>query len=255
MQLPGKTFLVTGGASGLGAATAHGLVAAGAQVVVGDLRAEAAVGVAESLGSNAIACGLDVTSPESVAVAIELARTRWGALHGAVNCAGILGGSRVVGRDGPHDLALFRRIVDVNLVGTFNVCRLVAEAAAKNEPDDQGERGVLVNVSSVSAFEGQIGQAAYAASKGGVASLTLPMARELARLGIRVVAIAPGVFGTPMIDALAGALQESLASQAVFPPRLGRPEEFASFVRHVLENPMLNGAVLRLDGGVRLAAK
>jgi NAD(P)-dependent dehydrogenase (short-subunit alcohol dehydrogenase family) len=173
-----------------------------------------------------------------------------------VNCAGILGSARIVGREGPHDLELFARVVKVNLIGTFNVMRLAATAMSRNEPlSADGERGVIVNTASVAAFEGQIGQAAYAASKGGVASLTLPAARELAKLGIRVMAIAPGIFATPMMDAAPEALRESLASQIPFPPRLGRPDEFASLAQHIVENPMLNGAVLRLDGAVRMAAK
>ncbi len=197
----------------------------------------------------------DVTSEQDVGRAIDTAQKSLGPLSGVVQCAGILGAARIVGKQGPHDLALFRRVVEVNLIGTFNVMRLAAAAMASNQPNAEGERGVIVNTASVSAFEGQIGQAAYSASKGGVASLTLPAARELARFGIRVVAIAPGVFETPMMTALAAEAQAALAAQVPFPPRMGRPEEFAALVRAIVENPMLNGSVVRLDGALRMGAK
>jgi NAD(P)-dependent dehydrogenase (short-subunit alcohol dehydrogenase family) len=196
-----------------------------------------------------------VTREDDVQRAIDAAQQSLGPLSGVVQCAGILGASRIAGKQGPHDLALFRKVVEVNLVGTFNVLRLAAATMSAHAPNSEGERGVIVNTSSVSAFDGQIGQAAYSASKGGVASLTLPAARELARFGIRVVAIAPGVFETPMMAALAPEAQAALAGQVPFPPRMGKPEEFAALVRAIFENPMLNGTVVRLDGALRMAAK
>jgi NAD(P)-dependent dehydrogenase (short-subunit alcohol dehydrogenase family) len=198
---------------------------------------------------------MDVTSEPSAQAAIDLAIQRFGGLQGLVSCAGILGASRIVGREGPHDLALFQKVIQVNLVGTFNMLRLAAAAMSKNEPNAEGERGVIINTASVAAFEGQIGQAAYSASKGGVAAMTLPAARELARFGIRVVAIAPGVFDTAMMSAAPDAVRQGLAEQSVFPPRFGRAEEFAQLVQQIVENPMLNGSVIRLDGAVRMPAK
>jgi NAD(P)-dependent dehydrogenase (short-subunit alcohol dehydrogenase family) len=251
-----RTFLITGGASGLGAGTARRLAGLGANVVIADLNAAQGDALAKELGgTRAIFVSTDVTSAESAQAAVDAALGRFGALHGLVSCAGILGASRIVGRDGPHDLALFQKVIQVNLVGTFNMLRLAAAAMAKNEPNVDGERGVIINTASVSAFEGQIGQAAYAASKGGVASLTLPAARELSRFGIRVVAIAPGVFETAMMQGAPDAVRSSLAEQSAFPPRFGRPDEFAQFVQQIIENPMLNGSVLRLDGAIRMGAK
>jgi len=255
MQIAQQTFVITGGASGLGAGTARRLVAAGARVVIADLNADAAHHLAQELGDRADYAWLDVTAPDTAANVIEATIEKFGALRGLVSCAGILGAARIVGRDGPHDLALFQKVIQVNLVGTFNMLRLAAAAMAKNEPNVEGERGVIINTASVAAFEGQIGQAAYAASKGGVASLTLPAARELSRFGIRVVAIAPGIFDTAMMSAAPDAVRNSLAEQAAFPPRFGRPDEFAQLVQQIIENPMLNGTVLRLDGAVRMAAK
>jgi NAD(P)-dependent dehydrogenase (short-subunit alcohol dehydrogenase family) len=255
MQIQGRTFLVTGGGSGLGAATARMLVAAGGNVVLADVNPQPGEGLAAELGAAARFAKTDVTDEAAVTAAIELATRNYGPLSGAVQCAGILGAGRVVGKTGSHELALFKRVIEVNLIGTFNVLRLVAAAISGNTPDEEGERGVIVNTSSVAAFDGQIGQAAYSASKGGVASLTLPVARELARFGIRVVAIAPGVFETPMMAALPPESQKSLGAQVPFPPRLGRPDEYASLVRQVIENPMLNGTVLRLDGALRMGAK
>lgn len=255
MQVAGRTFLITGGASGLGAGCVRRLAGAGANVVIADLNDGAGESLVQELGSRARFARTDVTSAESGQMAVDLALNEYGGLHGLVNCAGILGASRIVGREGPHDLALFQRVIAVNLVGTFNMLRLAAAAMTKNEPDAGGERGVIVNTSSVSAFEGQLGQAAYSASKGGVASLTLPAARELARFGIRVVAIAPGVFDTAMMQAAPDPVQQSLAEQCVFPPRFGRPDEFAQLVQQIVENPMLNGSVLRLDGAMRMGAK
>ena len=256
MQLANHVFLITGGASGLGAATARRFVEQGAKVVIADLNAAAGEKFAGELGAGrALFQPTDVTRADSAQAAVAAALRHFGGLHGLVNCAGILGGARVAGRDGPHDLALFEKVIQVNLVGTFNMLRLAAAAMTKNEPDAEGERGVIVNTSSVAAFEGQLGQAAYSASKGGVASLTLPAARELAKFGIRVVAIAPGVFDTAMMQAAPDAVQQSLAEQCVFPPRFGRADEFAQLVQQIIENPLLNGCVLRLDGAMRMGAK
>ena len=256
MQLSRHTFLITGGASGLGAACARQFAAAGGRVVIADRNATAGESLASELGaSSAHFQSTDVTSAESAQGAVDAAVSKFGGLHGLVNCAGILAGSRIVGRDGPHDLDLFSKVIQVNLIGTFNMLRLAATAMSRNQPNDGGERGVIINTASVSVFEGQIGQAAYAASKGGVAALTLPAARELAKFGIRVVAIAPGVFETAMMQSAPAAVKESLEAQCVFPPRLGRPEEFAQFARQVVENPMFNGAVLRLDGAIRMGPK
>jgi NAD(P)-dependent dehydrogenase (short-subunit alcohol dehydrogenase family) len=224
-------------------------------VVIVDLNSEAGAALASELGSAAVFLKCDVCSEQSVGEAIRLAADRFGALHGALCCAGILAASRVVGRDGPHPLDLFRRVIEINLIGSFNVARLAAAAMQNNEPSVDGERGVIVFTSSVSAFEGQIGQAAYSASKGGVSSLALPMARELGKLGIRVVAIAPGVIDTPMMQAAPEPLRQSLAEQIPFPPRFGRPEEFAKLAAHVIENPLLNGTTLRLDGALRMGPK
>jgi NAD(P)-dependent dehydrogenase (short-subunit alcohol dehydrogenase family) len=255
MQIANQTFVVTGGASGLGAGTVRRLAAAGANVIAADVNAVAGKAIADELGARVVFQTTDVTSEASAQAAMELTISRFGALHGLVNCAGILGASRIVGREGPHDLALFQKVIAVNLVGTFNMLRLAAAAMSKNEPTADGERGVIINTASVAAFEGQIGQAAYAASKGGVASLTLPAARELARFGIRVVTIAPGVFETAMMQAAPDQVRQSLAEQAAFPPRFGQPEEYAQLVQQILENPMLNGCTIRLDGGIRMAAK
>jgi len=255
MQITGSTFLVTGGASGLGAGTARRLATAGANVVIADVNQAAGNALASELGGKAAFVTTDVTSEQSAQAAIDAAINRFGALHGLVNCAGILGAARIVGREGPHDLALFQRVIQVNLIGTFNMLRLAAAAMAKNEPSVEGERGVIINTASVAAFEGQIGQAAYSASKGGVAAITLPAARELARFGIRVVAIAPGIFETAMMHAAPEAVQQSLAAQALFPSRLGRADEFAQLAQHIIENAMLNGTVIRLDGAIRLPPK
>jgi NAD(P)-dependent dehydrogenase (short-subunit alcohol dehydrogenase family) len=248
MEVRGRTFLVAGGGSGLGAATARTLEEAGANVVVADLRGESA-------RINARFVEADVTDEGSVKGAIDAALRAFGGLHGAINCAGVASTEKVLGRDGPHSLASFSKVVEVNLVGTFNVVRLAAEAMAKNEPTEGRERGIIVNTASVAAFDGQIGQVAYAASKGGVAAMTLPVARELARHGIRVVTIAPGIFDTPMLAGLPRAARESLGRQMPFPQRLGRPEEFAALVRHIIENEMLNGEVIRLDAAIRLAPR
>ena len=247
MEVAGRTFLVTGGGSGLGAATCRVLADSGANVLAVDLRR------GEEVGRFVEA---DVRDEAGARRAVEAALDAFGALHGAVNCAGIGGSARVVGRDGdPFPLDLFRDIVEVNLVGTFNVLRLAAAAMVANEPTDEGERGVIVNTASNAAFDGQIGQAAYSASKGGVVSLTLPVARELARHGIRVMTIAPGPADTAMLARLPGEIRQSLEAQIPFPPRLGRPEEYAALVRHIVENPYLNGEVIRLDGGLRMGPR
>jgi NAD(P)-dependent dehydrogenase (short-subunit alcohol dehydrogenase family) len=247
--------LITGGSSGLGAATARRLARWGAQVVLADLDAERGEALAHALAPAACFVRADVTAAEEVQEAIDRAVRQFGRLSAVVHCAGILAAARIVGRHGPHDLALFRRVVEVNLTGTFNVLRLAAAAMMGHAPDEEGERGVAILTGSVAACEGQIGQAAYAAAKGGVAAMVLPAARELASSGIRVVAIAPGVFDTPMMQAASEAVRQSLVAQSVFPRRLGRPEEFAQLVQHVLENRMLNGCVLRLDGAVRMGPR
>ena len=249
MRVEGKTFLVTGGGSGLGAATASRLAEGGAKsIILADLAQN------EEVGENATFVETDVTDEDSVLAAVEAARGS-GGLHGVVNCAGVGTPGKVVGRDGPLDLGAFTKVIQVNLIGTFNVIRLAAAAMQENEPDEEGERGVIVNTASVAAFDGQIGQGAYSASKGGVVSMTLPIARELARSGIRVATIAPGIFETPMLAGLPEETRESLGKQVPFPPRLGRPEEYAALVRHIVENPMLNGEVIRLDGAIRMAPR
>ncbi|MCS6827604.1 MAG: 3-hydroxyacyl-CoA dehydrogenase [Caldilinea sp.] len=255
MQIAGGTFLVTGGGSGLGAATAQRLVNRGGNVVLLDVNAAAGERLSSELGDRARFIRADVTAEEDVNAAVSMALDVFGALHGVVNCAGVAIAERVLGKRGVHELASFVRVVHVNLIGTFNVVRLAAEAIARNEPGESGERGVIVNTASIAAFDGQIGQAAYAASKGGVAAMTLPLARDLASVGIRVMTIAPGVFATPMLAGLPEAAQASLAQQIPFPQRLGRPEEFAALVEHILENQMLNGEVIRLDGAIRMAPK
>jgi NAD(P)-dependent dehydrogenase (short-subunit alcohol dehydrogenase family) len=255
MEVSGKTFLISGGASGLGAACARKLAEAGGNILIADLNREGGERLAAELGAHARFQPADVTDEASVRGAIEAAVRCFGALHGSIQCAGIALAERILGKSGPHPLASFAKVIGVNLIGTFNVLRLAAEVMAKNEPSAGGERGVIVNTASVSAFEGQVGQAAYAASKGGVVSLTLPAARELARSGIRVVAVAPGLFDTPLLAGLPEPARQSLGQQVPFPSRLGRPEEFAALVRHIIENEMLNGAVIRLDGALRMAAK
>ena len=254
MQIAGRTFLVTGGASGLGAATARKLATAGGNVVICDIGAEHGSKLAAELGTRALFAKADVTDEAQVAQAVAAGRERFGALNGAVSCAGIAPGERILGKGGPHRLDTFRHAIEINLVGTFNVLRLAAQAMERNAPDAGGERGVIINTASIAAFDGQVGQAAYSASKAGVAGLTLPAARELARFGIRVMAIAPGIFETPMVAAFTPELQQALAGQIPFPPRLGKPDEFAALVEHIIVNPMLNGEVIRLDGALRLPA-
>lgn len=255
MKIADHTFLVAGGASGLGAATARRLAGAGGNVVICDIGAEHGTRLAGELQPRALFAGADVTDESQVTKAIAAARERFGALHGAVNCAGIAPGERVLGKTGPHRLDSFRRAIEINLIGTFNMLRLAAQAMADNQPDAEGERGVIINTASIAAYDGQIGQAAYSASKAGVAGLTLPAARELARIGVRVMCIAPGIFETPMVAGFTPELRHALAAQVPFPPRLGRPDEFAALVEHIIVNTMLNGEVIRLDGAVRMSAK
>jgi NAD(P)-dependent dehydrogenase (short-subunit alcohol dehydrogenase family) len=255
LQVAGHTFLVTGGASGLGAATARRLAAAGANVAICDIGEEPGKKLARELGTRAGFFRTDVTDEAQVAGAVAGAREKFGALHGAVSCAGIAPGERVLGRGGPHRLDSFRRALDINLVGTFNVLRLAAQVMEANAPDAEGERGVIVNTASVAAYDGQIGQVAYSASKAGVVGLTLPAARAGARRRVGGVCRAPRIFETPMVAAFTPELQQALAAQVPFPPRLGRPDEFAALVEHIIVNPMLNGEVIRLDGALRMPAK
>jgi NAD(P)-dependent dehydrogenase (short-subunit alcohol dehydrogenase family) len=255
MEIDGHTFLVSGGASGLGAACVRLLSKCGASVVIADVNKEEGEKLAAELGSKTRFVSTDVTSEASVQNAVDTAVQSFGNLHGSIQCAGIAVAERLLGKAGPHPLASFARVINVNLVGTFNVVRLAAAAMAQNQPGPSGERGVVINTASVAAYEGQIGQVAYAASKGGVVSLTLPLARELARLGIRVLAIAPGIFDSPLLAGLPEAARQSLGQQVPFPSRLGKPEEFAALARHIIENEMLNGAVIRLDGALRMAPK
>lgn len=253
MQIKGSSFIVTGGASGLGEGTVRMLAESGAQVVIADLQVEKGEALARSIGGRFVKC--DVTSEADGKAAVDLALTAFGGLQGLVNCAGIAGAERTTGKNGPHSLAAFTRIVTINLIGTFNMIRLAAVAMAAGKPNAIGERGVIVNTASVAAFDGQIGQAAYSASKGGVVGMTLPIARDLSRDGIRVCTIAPGIFETPMLLGMTPEVQEALARQVPFPQRLGRPADYAALVRHIAENEMLNGEVIRLDGAIRMAPK
>ncbi|AJK47531.1 SDR family NAD(P)-dependent oxidoreductase [Burkholderia plantarii] len=252
MELRGNVFLITGGASGLGAGTARMLAGAGAKVVLADLNREAGEALAGELGGRFVNC--DVTREADAQAAVEAA-TGLGTLRGLVNCAGIAPAAKTVGKDGPHSLDLFAKVVSINLVGSFNMARLAAAAMAANAPVETGERGVIVNTASVAAFDGQIGQAAYAASKAGVAGMTLPLARDLSRSAIRVMTIAPGIFETPMLLGMPQEVQDALGAMVPFPPRLGKPDEYAMLVRQILENPMLNGEVIRLDGAIRMQPK
>lgn len=255
MNIQNRTFFITGGGSGLGAATARLLAEAGAKVVIADVNPAAGEGVAAEIGGAARFVKTDITSEESVQAAIQQTVEAFGSLHGAINCAGIAIAEKVLGKNGPHDLARFSQVIQINLIGTFNVTRLAAAVMSQNEPTPGGERGVIINTASAAAFDGQVGQAAYSASKGGVVAMTLPLAREFARYGIRVMTIAPGIFSTPMMAGLPEAAQQALAQQVPFPPRLGRPDEFAALAKHVVENEMLNGEVIRLDGAIRMPPK
>jgi NAD(P)-dependent dehydrogenase (short-subunit alcohol dehydrogenase family) len=255
LNIQDRSAIVTGGASGLGKACVEMLIASGGRVMILDVNEETGRTVKEELGDRALFVKTDVTSGDSVAAAVESCRERFGGLQIVINCAGIGPPAKVLGKGGPLDLERFKQVIDINLVGTFNVIRLAAAAMVQNEPDSGGERGVILNTASVAAFEGQIGQAAYSASKGGVVSMSLPIARELARYGIRVNTIAPGIFDTPMLAALPEKARESLGQQVPFPARLGRPPEFAALARHIIENTMLNGETIRLDGAIRMAPR
>ena len=253
MDVRGHAAIVTGGGSGLGAETARYLAKAGAKVAVLDVSLQGAEQVAKETGGLAVPC--DVADAKSGAAAIATARARHGPARILVNCAGIAPAARIVGKDGPMPLDDFARVVNVNLIGSFNMMRLAAAEMVKLEPLADGERGVIISTASIAAFEGQIGQAAYAASKGGVVALTLPAARELARAGVRVLAIAPGLLGTPMLLGMPKPVQESLAAQVPFPPRFGRPDEYARLCLHIIDNVLLNGEVIRLDGAMRMQAR
>ncbi|MBI4292272.1 MAG: 3-hydroxyacyl-CoA dehydrogenase [Betaproteobacteria bacterium] len=255
MQIAGSTFIVTGGASGLGEGTVKELVQGGANVVIADLQADKGQALAQSLGAKARFIRTDVTSEDDAKAAVALALKEFGALQGLVNCAGIAVGEKTIGKNGPHSLATFTRCITVNLIGTFNMIRLAAEAMAKGKPNAAGERGVIISTASVAAFDGQVGQAAYSASKGGIVGMTLPIARDLSREGIRVCVIAPGIFETPMLLGMPDEVRESLAKQVPFPPRLGRPADYAALARHIVENEMLNGETIRLDGAIRMAPR
>jgi len=255
MKISGHGFLVSGGSSGLGAACVRLLAENGGNVTIADLNTDKGEALAAELGSTVRFVVTDVTDEASVRQAVGVALQVPGGLWGSIQCAGIGLAEKLLGKTGPHTLTSFLKVIQVNLVGTFNVMRLAAEAMSQGQPSASGERGVIVNTASVAAFEGQIGQVAYSASKGGIVGMTLPAARELARSGIRVVAIAPGIFDTPLLAGLPEAARESLGGQVPFPSRLGRPDEFAALVRHILENEMLNGSVLRLDGALRMGAK
>ena len=255
MQISGSIFIVTGGASGLGAATGRMLVSAGGKVVLADVNDAQGQALASELGASARFVRTDVTDEASAKAAVAAAQSAFGGLHGLVNCAGIAPAERVVGKDGPHALASFVRTININLIGSFNLTRLAADVMSRNTPNAAGERGIIVYTASVAAFDGQIGQAAYSASKAGLVGMTLPIARELARHGIRVMTIAPGLFETPMMAGLPEDVQVSLGKMVPFPPRLGRPEEYASLVAEIIRNEMLNGETIRLDGAIRMAPK
>ncbi|MGB3290843.1 MAG: 3-hydroxyacyl-CoA dehydrogenase [Burkholderiaceae bacterium] len=252
MEIKNKVFIVTGGASGLGAGTTRMLVSEGAKVVLADVQDQAGEQLAQELGQTYVHCDVTQEADGQAAVAAAL---KAGALFGLVNCAGVAPASRTVGKNGPHALDLFQKVVMINLVGTFNMSRLAAAAMSDNTPEPTGERGVLINTASVAAYDGQIGQAAYAASKAGVVGMTLPIARDLSKAGIRCVTIAPGIFGTPMIFGMPQEVQDSLAASIPFPARLGRPEDYAKLVNSIITNEMLNGETIRLDGAIRMGPK
>ena len=252
MDISGKVFIVTGGASGLGEGTARMLAGIGGKVVIADMQVEKGEAVAREIGGAFVKCDV---SQEADGQAVVAKAVSMGKLMGLVNCAGIAPAEKTVGKNGAHSLAVFTKCITVNLIGTFNMTRLAAEAMGKNEPESTGERGCIVSTASVAAYDGQIGQAAYSASKGGVVGMTLPIARDLARSGIRVMTIAPGIFGTPMMFGMPKEVQESLAAAVPFPSRLGTPEDYAKLARHIFENDMLNGEVIRLDGAIRLAPR
>jgi NAD(P)-dependent dehydrogenase (short-subunit alcohol dehydrogenase family) len=252
MQVQAGVFLITGGASGLGAGTARMIVANGGKVLLADVNEAQGIALSDELGAAARFVRTDVADEASAQAAVTAAISAFGALNGLVNCAGIVHGEKIVGKGGPHALASFARTINVNLIGSFNLTRLAADAMSRNAPNAGGERGIIVYTASVAAFDGQIGQAAYSASKGGLVAMTLPVARELARYGIRVMTIAPGIFETPMMASLTPDVQAALGKMVPFPPRLGRADEFAGLVRQIIENEMLNGEVIRLDGAIRM---
>ena len=254
MELKNSTFIVTGGASGLGAATARAIAQAGGNVVIADVNADAGNALAKELG-RARFIKTDVTAEADAKAAVALALKEFGGLQGLVNCAGIAIGEKTVGKEGPHALASFSRVIGINLIGTFNMIRLAAEAMSKGQPNAGGERGVIINTASVAAYDGQIGQAAYSASKGGIVGMTLPIARDLSRSGIRVMTIAPGIFETPMLLGMPKDVQDALGKLVPFPSRLGRPAEYAALALHIIANEMLNGETIRLDGAIRLTPK
>jgi NAD(P)-dependent dehydrogenase (short-subunit alcohol dehydrogenase family) len=254
MQIRNHVFIVTGGASGLGGATSRMIAANGGKVVIADVQADSGEALARELGSAARYVKCDVSSESDAKAAVDAAASL-GTLRGLVSCAGIAIGEKTIGKEGPHALASFARVVNVNLIGTFNMIRVVADAMSRLEPTAEGERGVLINTASVAAFDGQIGQAAYSASKGGVVGMTLPIARDLARSGIRCMTIAPGLFATPMLLGMPQEVQDSLGRQVPFPSRLGKPEEYAALAQHLIENVMLNGETIRLDGAIRMQPK
>ena len=255
MEIKNKTFLITGGASGLGYATAKMIIENGGNAVLLDVNAETGEKAENELGKNTKFVKADVTSEEQVQNAVDAAVNHFGGINGVSNCAGIGPAMRVVGKNGPHNLEFFSKVITINLIGTFNVLRLATNVMQNNLPNEGGERGIIINTASVAAFDGQIGQAAYSASKGGIIAMTLPIARELARMGIRVMAIAPGIFETPLLASMPDDVRESLGKQVPFPPRLGQPDEYANLVKHIIENQMLNGEVIRLDGAIRMGAK
>jgi len=255
VQIKNKVFIVTGGGSGLGAATARRIVAAGGNAVLIDINEDAGAAMVAELGDAVRFVRADVTSEDDVKVAVETAVSEFGSLHGAINCAGIAIAVKVLGRKGIHSLEAFSKVIQINLIGSFNGIRLVAEVVAQNEPNGGGERGVFINTASVAGYDGQIGQTAYAASKGGIIAMTLPLAREFARSGMRVVTIAPGIMDTPMLAGLPEKARISLGQQVPFPSRLGDPDEYAALAEHIIENSLLNGEVIRLDGAIRMAPK
>jgi NAD(P)-dependent dehydrogenase (short-subunit alcohol dehydrogenase family) len=255
MQIENSVFIVTGGASGLGAAAVRALVRQGGKAVIADLNAAAGAALVAELGAAARFVATNVADEGSAQACVTVALETFGAVHGLVNCAGIVIGEKTLGKEGPHALASFKRVIDINLVGAFNMIRLAVDVMNRNAPTADGERGVIVNTASVAAFDGQIGQVAYAASKGGIVAMTLPLARDLSRNGIRVMAIAPGIFETPMMAGMPPEVQEALGKGVPFPPRLGRPAEFAALVGQIVENAYLNGEVIRLDGAIRMPPK
>ena len=255
MNIQQKTFLITGGASGLGLATAKMIIENGGNAILLDINAVAGQQAENELGKNARFVQTDVSNETQVQAAIDSAIRIFGSINGVANCAGIGPAMRVVGKNGPHSLDFFSKVISINLIGTFNVIRLAAAVMQNNEAGESGERGIIINTASVAAFDGQIGQAAYSASKGGIVAMTLPIAREMARFGIRIMTIAPGIFATPLLAALPQDAQDSLGLQVPFPARLGQPHEFAALAKHIIENVMLNGEVIRLDGAIRMAAR